>query len=212
MALDTYANLKQSIIDHLNRDDLTGYVDDFIDIAEGRHQRDIRIREMLVRADLPITDGDRYIDLPSDFLDLKQLRLQSTVTTSGRRYYPHFDQLSETELTHNSTNTPSTPRYYSVHEQIELNTEADQDYTAEILYYVPFTPLGDANTTNVLLTRAPDVYLYGALSASAPYLMEDERIGVWESLYVSGYEALNTTSRRSIRGGPQRARAPGVRG
>ena len=46
MALDTYANLKTEIANYLNRTDLTSYLDTFIDLAEARHARDLRVREM----------------------------------------------------------------------------------------------------------------------------------------------------------------------
>lgn len=212
MALDTYANLKQSIIDHLDRDDLTAQVDDFIDIAEARHKRDVRIREMLTRATLAITDGDRYADLPTDFLDLSYFRLLNPDTTAARRYLPSFAQLNEHELTDKSTNRRQRPQHFSVHEQIEFDSEVEQDYTGEIIYYVELTPLSDGDPVNVLLTRAPDVYLYAALAASAPFLLNDERIGVWENLYVSAKDDLNRSRNRAKRSGPQIAKAPGVGG
>ena len=46
MALDTYANLKTEIANYLNRSDLTEHLDTFIDLAEARHSRDLRVREM----------------------------------------------------------------------------------------------------------------------------------------------------------------------
>ena len=52
MALSNYNELKQSVIDHLDRDDLSAFADDFIRIAESRHQREIRIRDMIVRVPL----------------------------------------------------------------------------------------------------------------------------------------------------------------
>ena len=210
MALDSYSGLKQSIIDHLDRDDLTNFVDDFIDIAEGRHKREIRIREMLSLATLAITDGDRLVDLPTDFIDLKYFRILNPDTSSYRRYLPKLTQLNEHELTGLSTNREQRPQHFAVHEQIEFDSEADQDYTGEVLYYVGLTALSDSNTSNSLLTKAPDVYLYGALAASAPFLLNDERISTWETLYTTARDDLNRYERKSIRTGPQVARAKGV--
>ena len=49
MALDTYSNLKTEIASYLNRDDLTTNIDTFIDLAESRHAKDLRLREMAVK-------------------------------------------------------------------------------------------------------------------------------------------------------------------
>jgi hypothetical protein len=42
------------------------------------------------------------------------------------------------------------------------------------------TPLAAGNPTNWLLQNHPDIYLYGALVESAPFLKDDERIPVWK--------------------------------
>ena len=211
MSLDSYSALKVEIASWLDRDDLTGYVDTFIDIAESRHKREIRIRDMLSRSALAITDGDRYIDLPSDFLDIKYLRILIPDVNSGRRYFPDLDQLSIHELTNISINEACRPVAYSIHEQIELNSEADQDYDGELFYYVELTPLSDANTSNSLLVKAPDAYLYGALWASAPFLMNDERVQLWESLYTEVRDTLNRSEIENKMAGPLVSRVPGVR-
>ncbi len=61
MPLDTYTNLKATIADTLARDDLTSQIDDFINLVEARHKREIRFRSMLHRAQSTV-DG-RYLGL-----------------------------------------------------------------------------------------------------------------------------------------------------
>lgn len=211
MALDTYSGLKQSIIDHLDRDDLTGFVDDFIDIAESRHKRDIRIREMILMAPLAITEGDRYVDLPADFAELNYFRILNPDTSvEQRRYLPSITQMNQHELTKISTNCARRARSFAVHEQIEFDAEADQDYDAEVLYYVYVTALSDGDPVNSILTLAPETYLYAALSASAPFLLNDERLTIWETLYGAARDSLNKSSRSSIRSGPQISKVKGA--
>lgn len=210
MALDSYDNLKTAILDHLEQADLSAHVDDFIDIAEARHKREVRIREMLSRATLAIADGDRYVSLPADFLAMKYLRILNPETGSIHRYLPRPRQITEDEMAAKSTNCERAPKYYAIHEQIEFDSEADQAYTGEIFYYTELTALSDANATNDLLDRAPDVYLYAALSASAPFLLNDERIPMWESLYRSARDSLNLSQKQAIKSGPQVPIAAGV--
>lgn len=202
MALGTYADLKVSIIDHLERSDLADHVKDFIVIAESRHAREIRIRDMLQRSTLSISLGDQYIDLPADFLDLKYLRVQVPTTTSGRSFIRDLMQVNIHELTQHSVKDSACPRRFAVHSQIELDTIADQAYTGEIFYYASIDALSDSNTSNELLAKAPDVYLYASLSAAAPFLMHDERIPVWESLYQAARDGLNRSEQENRRGGP----------
>jgi hypothetical protein len=61
--------------------------------------------------------------------------------------------------------------------------------------------LSSTNTTNWLLTQAPDVYLYGSLMQAAPYLKEDERITVWASIYARGLEELQIADDRGATSG-----------
>lgn len=211
MAITTYSELKTEIASFLDRDDLTTQVDTFIDLAESRHKRDVRFREILTRSTLAVAQSDRYISLPSDFLDLKDLRLLIPSVTSGRRYYPDFEQLSIDELTKISINDEYRPCAFSVHgDGIELNSAADQAYTLEIFYYKVMADLDDTDTSNELLAKAPEVYLWGALSASAPWLRDDERIQLWETLYQQAVDSLNITEIQNRHGGPMRSKVEGV--
>ena len=40
--------------------------------------------------------------------------------------------------------------------------------------------LGDDTQTNWLILNAPDLYLYGTLLQAEPFLMNDERVPLWE--------------------------------
>jgi len=64
----------------------------------------------------------------------------------------------------------------------------------ELLYYQKLPALSSSNADNWLLLEAPDVYLYGALLHSAPYLSEDERVGVWAQMYSAAIQRLNQVS------------------
>ena len=82
MALDTYANLKTEIASFLNRDDLTAQIDTFIDLAETRHARDLRIREMeTVDTSITTVAGTQSYDLPTGYLELRYAMLQTSPYT-----------------------------------------------------------------------------------------------------------------------------------
>jgi hypothetical protein len=81
--------------------------------------------------------------------------------------------------------------------EYEVYPAPDDSYTAEVVYYAKITPLSDSNTSNWLLTLSPDIYLYGALMQSAPYLKDDERLVVWASVYQKMVEDMNVSDERS---------------
>lgn len=188
MALDSYSNLKAAIASHLDRDDLTSYVDDLIDLAETRHRRDIRIRELITRA--AITIDARYETLPTGFLEGISFRILTDPVTRLQFRAPEDMALVRSETT-------GKPTFYTIlGTEFEFDKAADSSYSGEILYHKAATALSDQNTSNEILVRAPDVYLYGSLLASAPFLQDDERIEVWAALYKSAVDALRQSARQ----------------
>lgn len=208
--MDSYDDLKTEIADWLDRSDLSARVDTFIDIAEARHAREIRIREMLSSDTLTLSEDSTTISLPDDFLDFYALRVKVPDATSGRKYLPGVEEVTLAELSSRAILDNRRPCGFTVHETIEFSAPADQDYEVEFFYYSMLPALADDQQTNALLTKAGDVYLYAALSASAPFLLNDERVPVWESLYVAARDGLNRSSRESRRGGPLVSRVHGA--
>ena len=56
----------------------------------------------------------------------------------------------------------------------------DGAYTYDMTYYKSFDALTDVATTNWVILNAPDLYLYGTLLQAEPFLMNDQRIALWE--------------------------------
>ncbi len=203
MALSTYAELKTSVADWLNRSDLTAAIADFISLAEAQMERVLRNRNMLTRGTGNITV--EYTALPADFLDGLTLKLTGTnpITPLQFETLNSLDQLQNTTYLSNGK-----PLFYAI---IGTNFRVlpipDSTYAYEIDYYAKLAKLSVSNTTNWLLTQAPDIYLYGALLQAAPYLQNDERIPVWAALYTRGIEDLRLADNRSTQAGTMLARA-----
>ena len=47
MSITNYTNLKTTLAAYLNREDLTAYLGDFINLAESRLNKELRVREMV---------------------------------------------------------------------------------------------------------------------------------------------------------------------
>lgn len=187
-----YATLKSTIADYLNRADLTSQIDTFVQFAEADLNTRLRTREMIKRS--RTTSDNEYVALPIDWLE--GLNLQIVGGKSPLRYVTldEADQIKKQQLYVN------VAAYSLMDGAIELVPEPGQNVEIEMVYYAEIPPL-IANTTNWLLTRAPDVYLYGALTHAAPFLMDDQRIAVFGSVYLQRVEALNAEAQKSTHSG-----------
>lgn len=193
--ITNYSTLQSTIADYLNRQDLTAQIPTFIQLAEADMNTRLRCREMIVRA--TTTNDDEYVRLPLDFLE--SINLQLTDGQSPLR----FVTLDEADII-NKRQTYTAPTFYSLmNGAIELvpPPATGVDVEIEMVYYGKITALSDSNTSNWLLLKAPDVYLYGALVHAAPFLMDDQRISVFGSFYSQRIEALNDESQKSLHSG-----------
>lgn len=186
MALSNYTELKASIADFLNRSDLTSVIPDFITLAEAQINRDIRHYEMENRATADL--DQQYLDRPSDWVET----IRINITGGGTRHLEHLSSASMADKRAGAENTTGEPKYYRHAERaFEVFPTPDGTYEVELLYYQKIPALSASNATNWLLTDHPDVYLYGALMHSAPYLAEDARVGVWVQLYSAARDRIN---------------------
>jgi len=205
MALTTYAELKTSVGDWLNRTDLATAISDFVSLAEAQIERQLRTRQMIVRANASFAAAAEYGTVPDDFLEVKSIKLDTNPVTALQ-----FQTIDAMDALSNTTYLSSgKPLYFSVvGNQFRLLPIPDGAYTAELVYYSKLTKLSSTVPTSWLLTQAPDIYLYGSLLQAAPYLQDDARISVWSSLYAAGLEQLQTADDRgSTSGGALMTRA-----
>jgi hypothetical protein len=178
MALDgTYTGLKASAADFLNRSDLAAAIPDFITLAEAQFNRELRVPQMENLDSGTTSDG--IIAVPDDWLETRTLRLASPTTGQQILEYvgeEEWDQLEADGLT-------GTTRFYTIINgafQVLPAPSADINYL--LRYYAQIPALSALNATNWLLSKSPDLYLYGALTQSAPYLKDDDRLAVWGAI------------------------------
>ena len=101
-----------------------------------------------------------------------------------------------------ASNAQGKPRAYTIiGGEIKFAPEPDSAYTAEIVYMEGVPDLSDSNTTNEILTRHPDAYLYGALAAASVYLMDDQKTTVYEQLFTRAIDEVKREEERSKQAG-----------
>lgn len=189
MTITTFAKLTAAVADFLDRDDLTSSIPTFIQLAETDLNRNARHWRAEKRSTATI--DTQYSAVPDDFVEAIRFYITSNDTRP-------LELISQSELLSrkaNTLNTSGEPGYYAITAgEFEVYPVPDGSYTAELYYYSRLAALSESNTSNWMLTYFPDAYLYGALVHSAPYLGEDARLAVWQTLYgnaVSGILADN---------------------
>lgn len=200
MALSTYAELQAAITKWLwDREDLSTVIPDFIALAEAQMVRELvkagAVRRLVQRSTATI-DGE-YAAVPTDFYGVRSLKLDGENSLE----FVDGDRMADLK----SDGTPSgIPRYYSiVGGEFEFYPVPADSYTAFLTYLAKIPALSSTQTTNWMLTSHPDVYLYGALMQSAPYLDEDPRVVTWGSLFTKGLsDIIGAESFDSFGGAP----------
>ena len=184
-----YTQLKSAVADFLNRQDLTAVIPTFVTFCEADINRKLRHRKMIARATAVL--DEQYTALPDDFLEAKNIQLNSEPPVSLK-----YVTLEHADLLRSGIySSAGEPKYYTLlGSSLEAVPTPDGEYTIELAYYQSFTALAEDADTNWLLTNHPDVYVYGTLVHSAPYLKDDERIAVWVGLYEKAMSDLKTES------------------
>ena len=207
MAIDSYAKLQTEILDTLNRTDLVADVTQYtpgtiegvairgISKAERRVVRRLRTREFETSSSFSLVAGQETISIPTDYVSSKLFILnQSPVVVLASK---DLTQLLGDEPT-TATGAPNS--FAAFGSNFYFRRIPDTARAVKLFYYAAPTPLSDANTSNILLTKYPDLLLYGALIEITAHLEDDGRIQVWKGLFDEGMKDIiddNTANRWS---------------
>ena len=181
--ITSYATLKTTIADWLKRDDLTDSIPGFIRFGELRIYREMRVRAMETALTGTIASG--VLAVPSGYVEMKYMRVG---TQKVQR--KDVEWMYEKYPTRTSGGQPKF-----VAREVDsfiFGPYPDSAYTVTGLYYKALPALSDSNTTNWLITDAPDLILFASLCEAAPYMMNDERIPVWGNKYVATKDRIQS--------------------
>jgi hypothetical protein len=211
VAISTYTELQSAVSNWLGgRTDLTSRIPEFITLCEAKLNRTLFVPQMETRSTTTCDTSDdepEFISLPTDFQTMRRVRLSSV---TGK---PRLNFMSQTQLDdyrYSTDNVADQPVYFTIiGDEMELAPTPNENYTLEMVYRKNIPALA-SNSTNWLLTFAPDIYLYGMLLESAPYIKEDERIAVWATGFGTAIDQLNGLGfRQSFDSGPSTITLPG---
>ena len=129
MSINTFAELKTAIANFLARDDLTDRIPEFIELAEGRINRELETREQEKRATATLSSGNEYVSLPADLRQIRSVKLNQTPIVTLTYLSP--DQLDQ-EYSSDGSGTPAS--YSIVGQEMKIRPKPDSTMTAEIIY------------------------------------------------------------------------------
>lgn len=183
-----YDSLQAAIAEYLKRTDLTDKIKVFIQLAEARifTEPDFNHRNKEARITADTVVNQAAYGMPADSKALRYIKLQITETrTKILQYMPpkRFDDEFPDELDIERLKEPIA--WTIKGDELFLGPPPNTVMTMEIYYHQEYANLSDAATTNTLLTASPDLYLYGSLAESSPYLVDDPRLATWAELYNS---------------------------
>jgi len=188
MSLSDYDGLKEEIIDWSGRDDMDLLIDTFIDLAEVEMYANdfdvLKIRDGEVRASFVTSITDRFAALPTGYQSQRKMRIQIVDGESIELDFRTPAQL-------NILSAAGLPAFFTITDQIEFNRISDQVYTGEIQYFQEFTALSAANTTNAVLTRFPNIYLFGALWALKLKAEQPQGAAEYYQRFISAIKGAN---------------------
>lgn len=178
MAISTYVELQTAVASWAHRS--TSNITDFIAIAEKRINAALESRLAEVESSLVGVVDSRYIALPTGYYNNISLWL----TTYGDRIeiiYVSPESLPVVDV------ASSQPYYYTI---TEGNIAFDYPNSQAFAYTFRYKKGYDiaSTLTNDILTRYPNVYLYGALREASLFANDDSNTQKWEVTFQQALE------------------------
>jgi hypothetical protein len=195
----TFTTLQQDVRRYLERG--TTYASDpvvfeqiprLINLAERRIARELKVQGFINVVSGTLQSGVSVYAKPDRWRDTVSINIGTGAQNNTRKVL--FARAYEYLLSYWPDRTATAqPEYYSEYDYTHwlLAPTPDADYPFEVLYYELPPLLDDVVQTNWLTDYAPQLLLYGTLLEATPFLKNDERIPVWQTMYDRAAAMLN---------------------
>ena len=186
MSITNFSELKEAVYGWLLRDSTNDLVitnarvEDYIAMCEAELSRELKIRELEGEDDALVTvSGTSTVALPADFRSIISLEFDAAPKP--------LDYVSEAMMNrlYPSGGSGKPDVYTVIGSHLRFAPVPDAAYGLYLRYYKTIPALSDSNTSNDILTKYPDVYLYGALKQALLNIMDEKRLAKIEPIYTS---------------------------
>jgi hypothetical protein len=163
-----------------------------INLAERRISRELKVQGFINVVTGTLTVGQSVYSKPDRWRDTVSMNIGTGTQGNSRKVL--FSRAYEYLLSYwPDRSSTEEPIFYSDYDYDHwlIAPTPDEEYPFEILYYELPPLLDDTVQTNWLTEYAPQLLLYGTLLEATPFLKNDERIQVWQSMYDRAAAMLN---------------------
>lgn len=169
--------------------DITDNLSLLIQLCEAELHDEMMMRELETESSLTLTTNVNYVALPTGYVSPVALWLViDSERTELERTLPEFLPYSS---------TAAQPEKYAIDgENIRFDCPAYEGYTGKFRHKVT-DALSDSNTTNQLLLKRPDVYLWGTLKQVAILTSDDALLQKSVPLYEAAKRATKAAESRN---------------
>lgn len=190
-----FATLKSRILAVIGR----APADICYELATADINRDLRLRTM----ESTDTEAEAAsITLATDFLEMIDVYRDSTPRTILRPTSTHA-------LNADFQASTGVPSEYAISAGTMLLSPSPSGTTnIKMRYYAKLSDLSADGDTNTVLTRFPDVYLYGTLSHHAVLVRDEKAALLWTAKYQEAVKKANTSDARSRFAGELKVAVP----
>jgi hypothetical protein len=190
-----YIDLKNDIALWLADDDLVANIPTFIRLCEVKLNRTLKTlnQEKTLTLTVEPTEtpsGTNYVPFPERFDSVVTITSPQTNPPANAYGDIPFDYVSPERMVNESQ-----PYFYSIKGEIIMLPTGVEEIV--LTYIEKFAALTDAEPENWLTDNAYDVLLYGSLSHAEGFVMNDQRIAVWDAAFMTGMQAINEEDERA---------------
>lgn len=197
-AVMTYNSLVADIESYLERTD-TATVDKiptFIMLAEQIIASQIKFLGNLTVSTSTMTQGDPVIAKPARW----HKTVSMNITVGGKRQPVFLRKYEYLREYWPDATQEDVPKFYCDYDYTHwlIAPTPDAAYGFEVIYYERVQPLDVSNQTNWFTQYAPQAILYGSLLQAMPFLKNDDRIQMWQSIYQQAMDILTAEDKLRV--------------
>ena len=190
--MTNYSDLLAAVADWTHRTDMAAKVPSFLALVETSFNRRLRCREMeTALASTALTSGQ--FTLPADFLSIKYLQSDTSP--------PQTLLLTTQEYLADKPDQAGTPLYFAI-----SGTKAicwPTSGSIKGVYFAKIPALTSLNTTNWLMTKHPDLYLFGVIAQACVFTRDAPLEAAMNQRVDRLIASINSDSKAAeISGGP----------
>jgi len=186
----TYDSLVENVQSYLERSDAAtiNKIPLFIMLAEQIIASQIKFLGNLTVAESAMVQGENVIAKPARW----HKTVSMNVTVAGKRHPVLLRKPEYLREYWPDATQEDVPKFYSDYDYTHwlIAPTPDADYNFEVLYYERLQPLDSSNQSNWFTQYAPQALLYGTLLQAMPFLKNDDRVQLWQTLYGQAMEIL----------------------